>query len=56
VRCADLGYDEHFGYYGTPGFLWAEIDGDRFTGAFYGMDPATPLYERSVTRAQLGWR
>jgi hypothetical protein len=56
VRSSDLGYDEWFGYFGTPGFMWAEIDGDRFTGIFYADDAATPLFERSVTLTELGWR
>jgi tartrate-resistant acid phosphatase type 5 len=56
ARASDLGYPEYFAYHGTPGFLWVEIAGDRFTGIFYGVDPGVPLFERSVTLAELGWR
>lgn len=39
----------HFERYDTNGFLWVEIDGDRFTGVFYD-DAATQLYERTFQR------
>lgn len=52
---SNLGFPEYFDYRATAGFVWVEIAGDRFTGVFYGADPATPVYTRSVTLAQLGW-
>jgi tartrate-resistant acid phosphatase type 5 len=51
----NLGHPEYFNYRATAGFAWIEIEGDRFTALFYGTDPATPVFERSVTLSELGW-
>lgn len=52
---SNLGFPEYFNYRASAGFVWAEISGDRLTGVFYGTDAAKPVFERSVTLAELGW-
>ncbi|HEX8609849.1 MAG TPA: metallophosphoesterase [Telluria sp.] len=44
------GNPTHFEYDRTPGFLWASIDGERFSAEFYDLHGKL-LYQRSITKA-----
>ncbi len=56
----ELGIDQYFTYVDGAGFWHIQFEGDTMTGTAYGVSPEDPtepveLYQRTVTRAELGW-